>query len=356
MDAYDEGHIRQLLVELLESTQETDPPSPYTLPNLSKCSFSLTETCFKWTDADGWKRIAIGMKDMVAFHQSLLQLMIQLLSNHYRTSTRDVYYLQPALYKNVTRISNALHHIAAKLEIPRYALPIDPKEDGIIAGHLTWRIGGKEVQLSSFLEVGVFIPSNPTNITHITSSASKILIIEDHASFQRLLHSSFFSHFPNVLLLTGRGEPSYPVRYLIYKLRRSLPTLQIFILTDFDPYGFEIMTTYKYGSRFASYMPYLASPHLIWLGAHKDTFLGMCDLSQCLLPCNPTQLRKIQLLKAHPALTIHKEWLSHLLFMEQYGNIQLEALFSQDMNGLFTFLSSHPLFNPTLMHINESML
>ena len=93
-------------------------------------------------------------------------------------------------------------------------------------------------------------------------------MVEKDAVFQRLLEERMFSkrRFSRALLITGKGVPDLATRQLVSYLAIGLPVL---ILTDCDPYGFEIFLTYKFGSLASSYCQEpLAAPFSWWLGVH----------------------------------------------------------------------------------------
>ncbi|KAH9804189.1 Meiotic recombination protein SPO11-1 [Citrus sinensis] len=91
------------------------------------------------------------------------------------------------------------------------------------------------------------------------------------AVFHRLANDQYCTR-NRCIVITGRGYPDIStrrfLRLLIEKLR--LPT---FCLVDCDPYGFDILTTYRFGSMQMAYdAKFLRIPEMHWLGAFPSDF------------------------------------------------------------------------------------
>ena len=91
------------------------------------------------------------------------------------------------------------------------------------------------------------IPQEVFDLTleQIETTADFVLVVEKDTIFQKLLGDT--EQCPkelNCILITGKGEPDRATRCIVKLLAegKKLPT---FILVDSDPYGFEIMCTYR---------------------------------------------------------------------------------------------------------------
>ncbi|KAH9804187.1 Meiotic recombination protein SPO11-1 [Citrus sinensis] len=108
-------------------------------------------------------------------------------------------------------------------------------------------------------------------IDYIVSTANYILVVEKESVFHRLANDQYCTR-NRCIVITGRGYPDIStrrfLRLLIEKLR--LPT---FCLVDCDPYGFDILTTYRFGSMQMAYdAKFLRIPEMHWLGAFPSDF------------------------------------------------------------------------------------
>jgi len=110
-------------------------------------------------------------------------------------------------------------------------------------------------------------------------SAIFILVVEKEGIFRQLVSDKFCSSIPTILI-TGQGFPSVACRALLAKLCRA-SQLPVFGLFDFNPHGFSIFFTFKFGSAQKTVDSTAhAVPHLKWIGQHE-----------CLIPRFTIKLR-----------------------------------------------------------------
>lgn len=140
----------------------------------------------------------------------------------------------------------------------------------------------------SCLTTATMIPPNFTCIDHFETQAQLVLIVEKDTIFKRLMFHNIFSILEgNVLLVTARGSPDLPTRWLLNKLMREHSHLTFYILTDGDPYGIEIMLTYRHGSlKYTKHHHQLACPRLKWLGIHPTDIVHNVRVPQESLTAN----------------------------------------------------------------------
>jgi meiotic recombination protein SPO11 len=74
-----------------------------------------------------------------------------------------------------------------------------------------------------------------------------IIVVEKDATFQRLLDENFSSVLGPCVIITGKGVPDLNTRQLVHRLWCEL-AVPVFALVDADPWGVEIMLTYRFGS------------------------------------------------------------------------------------------------------------
>ncbi|PQM35075.1 hypothetical protein Pyn_27545 [Prunus yedoensis var. nudiflora] len=83
-------------------------------------------------------------------------------------------------------------------------------------------------------------------IKYIVSVAKYILVVEKESVFQRLANDQF-CNTNHCIVITGRGYPDISTRRFLGLLVDTL-YLPTYCLVDCDLYGFDILSTYRFGS------------------------------------------------------------------------------------------------------------
>ncbi|CAN4103926.1 unnamed protein product [Withania somnifera] len=127
----------------------------------------------------------------------------------------------------------------------------------------------------------------------IISVAQYVLIVEKESVFQRLANDQFCKR-NRCIVITGRGYPDVPTRRFLRLLIDKLH-LPVYCLVDCDPYGFDILTTYKFGSLQMAYdATFLRVYEIQWLGVFLQDSDNYSIPQQCLLPLTVEDKRKVQ--------------------------------------------------------------
>ena len=69
-------------------------------------------------------------------------------------------------------------------------------------------------------------------------------MVEKDATFQRLLDEDFVNALHPCVVVTGKGVPDLNTRQFVRRLWEELG-VPVFALVDADPFGIEIMCTYR---------------------------------------------------------------------------------------------------------------
>ncbi|RZC50218.1 hypothetical protein C5167_018644 [Papaver somniferum] len=161
----------------------------------------------------------------------------------------------------------------------------------------------------------------------ITGVAQYILIVEKETVFQRLADDQF-CRANRCIVVTGRGYPDVSTRRFLRLLMEKLH-LPAYCLVDCDPYGFDILTTYRFGSMQMAYdAKFLRLPDVRWLGAFPSDAENYQLPKRCLLPLTVEDKKKAEamLLRCY----LHQEapqWRSELEIMLKTGvKFEIEAL------------------------------
>ncbi|CAE8587730.1 unnamed protein product, partial [Polarella glacialis] len=79
------------------------------------------------------------------------------------------------------------------------------------------------------------------------SMARTILVVEKETVFHRLLSEGVLERHRPCVIVTAKGFPDVPTRYLLRRLREDCARPRILVLVDFDASGLAIAATYAFG-------------------------------------------------------------------------------------------------------------
>jgi len=148
---------------------------------------------------------------------------------------------------------------------------------GAMVGQAILESKGNRIDCSKF-GIGAFnIPSLCDQIPILDVDADYVLVVEKDAIFQRLNDYEFWRK-NKCILITGKGQADRATRRMVRRLSEEWE-LPIYVLTDADPFGWYIYSTYKAGSISLSYESFrLACPEAKFLG------MTMTDLDRYEIP------------------------------------------------------------------------
>ncbi|KAK1272558.1 Meiotic recombination protein SPO11-1 [Acorus gramineus] len=179
------------------------------------------------------------------------------------------------------------------------------------------------------------IPVQVELVEDIVSVAHYILVVEKETVFQRLANDKF-CETNHCIVITGRGYPDVSTRRFLRLLTDKLH-LPAYCLVDCDPYGLDILMTYRFGTMQMAYdTKFLRVPEIRWIGAFPSDSEKYCLSAQCLLPLKPEDKKKAEamLLRCY----LHREvprWRLELENMLQRGvKFELEALSASSISFL----------------------
>lgn len=186
-----------------------------------------------------------------------------MLSRNILCTKRELYYRDVELFGNQSNVNRALDTLCAMLNVQEFELGVLTSSKGLVAGDLVINIGDERIDCTTPRAV----PSNPSAITSLESNAEYVLIVEKDTVFQRLVNEKIFERMDaRIVLITAKGFPDVNTRMLLKKIESDLE-IPIYIITDADPHGVEIMCTYKFGSFIKIHNAQnLAVPSIQWIG------------------------------------------------------------------------------------------
>ncbi|KAK4355175.1 hypothetical protein RND71_024146 [Anisodus tanguticus] len=154
-------------------------------------------------------------------------------------------------------VDRAINDICILLQCSRHNLNVVSVGNGLVMGWLRYVESGRKIDCISNPNTAYPIPVHVEEIMavvvtplmleqDIISVAQYVLVVEKESVFQRLANDQFCKR-NRCIVITGRGYPDIPTRRFLRLLTDKLH-LPVYCLVDCDPYGFDILTTYKFGS------------------------------------------------------------------------------------------------------------
>ncbi|KAM0871942.1 hypothetical protein ACQ4PT_039056 [Festuca glaucescens] len=284
------------------------------------------------------------------FHASRLNVLLrvllvvqQLLQENKHCSKRDIYYMYPSIFVEQAVVDRAINDICVLLKCSRHNVNVVCScgkrvrifSEFLVMGWIRFMEGEKKVYCITNVNAAFSIPVSIEAIKDIVSVARYILVVEKETVFQRLANDKFCER-NRCIVITGRGYPDIPtrrfLRYLVEQLR-----LPAYCLVDSDPYGFDILATYKFGSMQLAYdANVLRVPEIRWLGVFTSDFEEYCLPDCCLLHLSSEDRRKLEGILTRCYL--HREapeWRSELEAMLEKGvKFEIEALSANSISFL----------------------
>ncbi|EFC39811.1 predicted protein [Naegleria gruberi] len=177
----------------------------------------------------------------------LLMKDVHLLLNCRKKITqRELFYMNVTTFRDQIQCNRCLSTVGDVLKVDRSLLNIICMSKGFIYSNdgrgnsLLSLNGNKQASVES-------IPGDFPSIDYF-GNVDTVLIIEKDAIFRRLVEDKIFKLVRNCLLITGCGYPSIVTRYVVKHVSTRFPNARLYALCDFNIFGYQIMSTYKYGS------------------------------------------------------------------------------------------------------------
>jgi DNA topoisomerase-6 subunit A len=197
----------------------------------------------------------------------------QLLEISKHASLRDVFYMAkrniPGTNANIvdeqTESDKSIEDLELMTDCSREELNINANKMGSVAGNVTIKDGDDIINWSKLGSGGWSIPSNVENIEFKEMKAEYVIYMEKQAVWERL-HEDKYWKKQNCIIVTSQGQTTRGIRRLLQRIAHEYH-LPIYVLADFDPWGFYIYSVLKYGSISLAHMSEkLAIPEAKFLG------------------------------------------------------------------------------------------
>ncbi|KAB2615399.1 meiotic recombination protein SPO11-1-like [Pyrus ussuriensis x Pyrus communis] len=176
----------------------------------------------------------------------VLLIVQQLLQENKHGSKRDIYYMHPSIFSDQSVVDRAINDICILLHCSRHNLNVVSVGKGLVMGWLRFSEAGNVFDCINRPNTAFPVPIHVEEVKDIVSVARYILVVEKESVFQRLANDQFCNK-NHCIVTTGRGYPDIPTRRFLGLLVDTLH-LPIYCLVDCDPYGFDILSIYRFGS------------------------------------------------------------------------------------------------------------
>ncbi|XP_050361884.1 meiotic recombination protein SPO11 [Nymphalis io] len=224
----------------------------------------------------------------------------ELLSKNLSVTRRELFYQNISRFRSQTKLDVGIRDVCCLLETPPWSLGIVATAKGLIAGPLKI-FNADGIVMDCMATGGILIPQDINGIKEFQSTAKYILVVEKDAIFQKLLDEGALIRLGPVIILTGKGYPDVCTRQLLCRLVTEL-RLKALALVDYDPHGYEIFLTYKYGSLSQSHLSNtLACSSLLLLGVRPNDVTTLAPKA-ARLPLTVLDKRKLTSLIKRPYL------------------------------------------------------
>jgi meiotic recombination protein SPO11 len=173
---------------------------------------------------------------------------------------REIYYDNSDLFNSASACYGVLNTICKELSVLPYKLNVLPNNKCDLFGNIKIGKKGKIVDCDD----GERLPHNFSDLTSIETGADYVVVVEKDTVYTKLLLQK--DKIPsNCIVLTACGYPDVNTRLFLMKLNDL--GLQIYLMTDADPHGIEIVLCYKYGSNsLKHFRGKLAIGTALWIG------------------------------------------------------------------------------------------
>jgi len=254
-------------------------------------------------------------------------------------SLRDVFYMAkrtiPGTNVDLVYEQSESDDIIEDLELitgnSREQLYINANKNGSIVGKVTIEDAGDTIRWDKLGSGGWSIPSNVENIKFKKVDAKYIIYMEKAAVWERLNEDKFWDK-QNCIIISSQGQTTRGIRRLLQRLYEEFK-LPIYVLTDFDAYGFYIYSVIKYGSiNLAHASERLAIPSVKFLGITSND-IEKYGLKKHFIKLKDHDISRLKQLSEYEWFKDNKSWQKEFKTMKQYGSkAEIQALSSRGIS------------------------
>jgi len=290
------------------------------------------------------KRSFFDVRNARTFLQTLevAKVSKNLLDVSKHASLRDVFYMAkrtiPQSNINIVdeqpESDNAIEDVELITGCSREQLNINANKMGSVAGNVVIEDSGDTINWAKLGSGGWSIPSNVEDIEFKSLKAKYIIYMEKQAVWERL-HEDKFWEKQNCIIVTSQGQTTRGIRRLLQRLDEEYK-LPIYVLADFDPWGFYIYSVLKFGSINLAHMSgTMTLQNARFLGVTADD-VGNYDLKKHFIKFKDVDFTRLKQIADYDWFKKDKEWQRQFKMMKDFGaKLEIQSLSSKGI----TFIS-----------------
>jgi len=262
-----------------------------------------------------------------------------LLEEDKHASLRDVFYMVKRTIPNTktnivdeqTESDTALEDLELVTGHSREQLHVNANKMGSVSGHVIILDKGDEINWAKMGSGGWSIPSNVEDITFKKVNAKYVIYMEKAAVWERLHEDKFWDKH-NCIIMSSQGQATRGIRRLLQRLSKE-HKLPIYVLADFDPWGFYIYSVLKYGSINLAHMSdTMTLPNAKFLGIMADD-IEKYKLKKHLIAFKEVDIKRIKQLQNYDWFKTHKKWQRQFkLMLQMKAKAEIQALSSRGIS------------------------
>ncbi|MBS3146679.1 DNA topoisomerase IV subunit A [Candidatus Woesearchaeota archaeon] len=312
-----------------------NPEIVFPLRNLSNIVYDKKTKTLKLGDKKG-SRLFFNVAHAKKFLQTVEVASIikkELLDSGKHEHLRGVFYISkrtiPGTNVNIvddqTESDKAIEDLEVITGLSREQMHVSANKMGSMVGNIILEDSGDTIDCSKLGRGGYSVPSITDELSFKKVNAKYILYMEKAAIFERLNEDKFWQK-NNAILVTSQGQTTRGIRRLLQRLSDE-ENLPIYVLTDFDCWGFYIYSVIKYGSiALAHASEKLTIPGVKFLGITADDIVKY-DLKKHLIKLNEQDLTRMKQVSEYEWFKENKDWLRQLKMMKDFGaKAEIQAL------------------------------
>jgi DNA topoisomerase-6 subunit A len=263
----------------------------------------------------------------------------ELLDVKKHVSLREVYYrikrTIPGSNINIvddqTESNKAIEDLELITGSSREQLHINANKTGSVAGNVVIKDKGDTINWGKLGSGGWSIPSNVEDIEFKKVNAKFVIYMEKAAEWERLHEDKLWEKL-NCLIMSSQGQATRGVRRLLQRLNKE-HRLPVYVLTDFDPWGFYIYSVLKFGSISLAHISdrlAITDARFLGLTAHD---INNYDLKKHLIKFKDVDLKRLKDMSKYKWFKDDKRWQKQFKMMKDMkGKVELAALSSKGIS------------------------
>ncbi len=287
------------------------------------------------------KRYFLNVGHVRKFVQTVAvaSLSKNLIQSDKHTSLRDVFYQMrrtiPGTKIDVvddqTETDKAVEDLELITDLTREQLHITANKNGAVAGDVVIEDREDTIDWAKMGSGGWAIPSTTEDIEFKRVNAKFVLYMEKAAIWDRLNEDRAWKKL-NCVIIASQGQATRGIRRLLQRLYNE-QNLPVYILTDFDPWGFYIYSAIKFGSiALAHASEKLALPQARFMGLLADD-IERYDLKRHLIKFKDVDMVRLKQIQKYEWFKDNKPWTEEFGKMEKLGaKVELNAFTAKGLS------------------------